>query len=341
MNRFIPLALLAVLLLILPMFTESPYILHSFIMILFYAYLATSWNIIGGFAGQLSLGHSAFLAVGAYVSTLLFIYFGLTPWIGMFVGGAGAALIAVLLGIPSFRLKGAYYAIATIAFAEGLAVILKTVNNIGPIQMGGAEGLMVPWQANGGFLDFQFLSKIPYYYIILAFLAIVLLLSWFIERSKLGFYLTALREDEEAAKALGINTQQVKLIAAGISAFFTAIGGTFFAQLIRYLDPGTVAGFDLSAQIVFIAIVGGIGTLFGPFVGAIFLITVGEFTRVYFGNSILGLPLIIYGSAVVLVMLFLPKGIIDPLLRLIGLGPRKTKASQLRTLKSGDMQKPN
>lgn len=329
MKRFLPLGLLTLLLLALPFLNDNPYILHSFIMILFYAYLATSWNIVGGFAGQLSLGHSAFMAVGGYTSTLLFIYLGLTPWLGMIAGGLVAALIAVLIGIPSFRLKGAYYSIATIAFAEGLAVILKTVKEVGPIHLGAAEGIMVPLKMDAGFLDFQFLSKLPYYYIIFVFLAVVVFISWWIERSKLGFYLTALREDEDAAKALGINTRRVKLIAAGISAFFTAIGGTFFAQLIRYLEPATIAGFDLSAQMVFLAIVGGLGTVFGPFVGAILLTAVGEITRVYLGDSIQGLHLIIYGMAVVLVILYLPKGIIDPILNLIGLGNKKQKSKSL------------
>lgn len=335
MKRFFPLGLLTLLFATVPLFNDNAYILHSFIMVLFYAYLATSWNIVGGFAGQLSLGHSAFMAVGGYISTLLFIYLGVTPWLGMIAGGLVAALIAVLIGIPSFRLKGAYYSIATIAFAEGLSVILKTVKDLGPIHIGAAEGIMVPLKMDAGFLDFQFFSKIPYYYIILTFLAIVLFVSWWIERSKLGFYLTALREDEDAAKALGINTRQVKLIAAGISAFFTAIGGTFFAQLIRYLEPATIAGFDLSAQMVFLAIVGGLGTVFGPFVGAILLTAVGEITRVYLGDSIQGLHLIIYGMAVVFVILYLPRGIIDPIMNLIGLGSKKQKTSVLvpKTLK--------
>lgn len=310
-NKLIILSLIIIGSLLIPIVPMNSYTLHSIIMILFYAYLATCWNIVGGFAGQLSLGHSAFLAIGAYTSTLLYIYLDLTPWIGMLIGGLLAALIAVLIGIPSFRLKGAYYAIATIAFAQGLLVILVTVKNVGPVNLGAAEGLMVPLMPEATFLDFQFFSKVPYYYIILSFLFVVLLISWWIERSKLGFYLMAVKEDEEAAQALGIHVQRVKLIAAGISAFFTAIGGTFFAQLIRYVEPATIAGFDLSAQMVFLAIVGGLGTVFGPLVGAILLTTVGEITRVYFGDTIQGLHLVIYGVAVVLVILYAPKGIVE------------------------------
>jgi len=322
-KKFIPLGLVGLMLLALPLSTSNPFILHSFIMVLWYAYISTSWNIVGGFAGQLSLGHSAFLAIGGYTSTLLYTYLNLTPWLGMLAGGTLAALVAVLIGIPSFRLKGAYYSLATIAFAEGLSIILKTVRQVGPVYLGADEGVHVPLRVDPGFFDFQSNGKIPYYYIILVFLAIVLAVSWYIERSRLGYYLTALREDEEAAKALGIDTRKVKLIAAGLSAFFTGIGGTFFAQLIRYLEPGTIAGLDFSVQMVFLAVVGGLGTVCGPFVGAVFLTTIAQVTNVYWGDSIPGLNLIIYGIAVVSVILFMPpgQGIINLVLRVLGLGP--------------------
>ena len=333
MKRFIVMGVILLVLLVFPLVVDSPYILHSFIMILFYAYLSTSWNIVGGFAGQLSMGHSSFMAIGGYISTLLYIYLGITPWMGMFAGAAVAALVAVLIGIPSFRLRGAYYSLATIAFAQGLLIILQSVQYIGPIRLGGAEGLIVAQKPNAGFWDFQFFSKVPYYYIILVFLVVVLFACSYIERSKLGYYLTGLREDEDAAKALGINTQANKLIAAGLSAFFTAIGGTFFAQFIRYLEPASIAGLDLSIQVVFLAVVGGLGTVFGPFVGAIVLTTLAQLTQVYLGGSSSGLHLIIYGTAVVLVILFMPsgQGVIHPLLRLLRMGP----SQEIRPGRSG------
>ncbi len=321
MKKFIPLIILVAAALLLPAVIDNQFLLHSAVMILFYAYISTSWNIVGGFAGQLSLGHSSFLAIGAYTSTLLSIHLGLSPWIGMLAGGCVAALVAVLLGIPSFRLKGAYYALATIAFAEALAMLLQTVNKVGNIELGGAEGLRIVSKPDSTFWDFQFLSKVPYYYIILGFLAVVLLVCWYIDRSKLGYYLTALKEDEDAAKALGINTQKAKLIAAGISAFFTALGGTFYVQLIRYLEPANIAGIDLSTQMVFLAVVGGLGTVFGPLVGSIVLTTLATVTQIYLGSSSSGLHLIIYGAAVVAVILFMPsgQGIIHPILKFLGL----------------------
>lgn len=321
MKKYIPLGMLALVVLSIPLVIDNQYILHSIVMILLYAYLSTSWNIVGGFAGQLSLGHASFMAIGGYASTLLAIHFGLTPWIGMLVGGCIAAFVAVLVGIPSFRLKGAYYSLATVAFAEGLSMILQTVNRVGSIELGGAEGLRVASIPDAGLLDFQSLSKVPYYYIILTFLTVVVFVSWYIDRSKLGYYLTALKEDEDAAKALGINTQRVKLFAAGLSAFFTALGGTFFAQFIRYVEPATIAGIDLSTQMVFLAVVGGLGTVFGPLVGSIVLTTLATITQIYFSGSSSGLHLIIYGLAVISVVLFLPPGhgIIHPIMDLLGL----------------------
>lgn len=309
LNRRVLLIIALGIVLILPLFIKGPYILHSICMIILYAYLATSWNLVGGFAGQLSLGHSAFLAIGAYTSTMLYIETGLTPWIGMIIGGIIAAVIAILIGLPSFRLRGAYYALATLAFAEGFRRLLESTSSIGKFTLGGAEGLSVPIAVDGTIWDLQFLSKVPYYYIFLVFLIIIILVSWNLERSKLGYYLTAVREDEDAAKALGINTRNVKLIAAGLSAFFTAMGGTLLAQLIRYLEPASIAGFNFSAQMVFLAIVGGIGTVFGPLFGAVLLVTIGEYTRATLGDFIPGFHLILYGVAVVLVIRFYPKGI--------------------------------
>lgn len=309
LNKKILLVVTLVFVILLPLFIENPYVLHSICMIILYAYLATAWNIVGGFAGQLSLGHSAFLAIGAYTSSLLYIEIGLTPWLGMIVGGIIAALIAVLIGLPSFRLRGAYYALATLAFAEGFRRLLESTKQIGNFSLGGAEGLSIPIAVDGTFWDFQFLSKVPYYFIFLVFLIIILFVSWKLERTKLGYYLTAIRENEDAAKALGINTRNVKLIAAGTSAFFTAIGGTLLAQLIRFLEPASIAGFDFSAQMVFLAIVGGIGTVFGPLFGSLLLVTIGEITRATLGDFIPGFHLILYGIAVVLVILYYPKGI--------------------------------
>lgn len=310
--KWLPATVVLGLLAAVPLFLKQPYYLHTAIMVLFYAYLACSWNIVGGFAGQLSLGHAAYAAIGGYTSTLLFIYLGLTPWIGMLVGGVLAAAVAVLVGLPTFRLKGAYYALATVAFAEGFRVILESVKHIGSWETGGAEGLMVPLIGNAPWA-MQFMGKVPYYYLILTMLVLVVLVSWWIDRSKLGYYLTALREDEEAAQALGSNTAKAKLQATAISAFFTAMGGTFYAQLVRFLEPPAIAGADLSNQMVMLAIIGGRGTVFGPVLGGILLSMLGEFTRAKLSGSLMGIHLVLYGIAVMIAIIYKPQGLIEPL----------------------------
>lgn len=292
----------------LPLVVTSPYYLHIMAMVLFWAYLACAWNIVGGFAGQLSLGHGVYLATGAYISSLLFSYLHISPWLGMIIGGAAAALLGVVVGYPTLRLKGAYYALATVGFAEGFKVILINTTDIGPWHTGGAEGFLVPLLGESA-LHMQFLSKVPYYYIALAMLLLIIGIIVWIDRSRLGYYLTALREDEDAARALGINTSRAKLTAAILSAFFTGVGGVFYAQLIRYLEPNAVAGEIISNQIVFLAIVGGRGTVMGPVLGGFFLTIIGEMTRTFF-DQVMGLHLFIYGVIVVLFVIFKPKGLI-------------------------------
>ncbi len=311
-KSFILPLLLGVVLILFPFLIKNPYFIHMIIMVFLYAYWSCSFNIISGFAGQLSFGHSAFIAIGAYSAGLLYKYMDLTPWIGMLIGGLIAATIAVFIGMPAFRLRGAYYAISTIAFSEGFRIILETLKKIGPWDFGGAEGFMLKSAGKDSLLAFQFTSKIPYYFIMMIMLIAVILISIWIERSKFGYYMSAIKEDQEAALALGINAHKIKLTAAAISAFLTALGGAFYIQLIRYIEPSSIASNILSDQLVFYAIVGGIGTVWGPVIGAALLTLIGEIARTYFTN-LPGLHLLIYGAVVVVVMLFSPKGILEPL----------------------------
>lgn len=300
---------LFLILLVLPLVISSPYWLHVIIMILFWAFLGSSWNIIGGFAGRLSLGHGAFVATGAYTSSLMFKYLGVSPWFGLIIGGLAAALLGFLVGYPTLRLRGAYYALSTVAFAEGIRTILTNTTDIGSWHTGGAEGFIVPLLGDTP-LYMQFNSKAPYYYIILSLLVMVILLCLKIEKTKFGYYLTALREDEDAAAMIGVDTTKVKVKAAVLSAFLAGVGGVFYAQLIRYLEPNAVAGALLSNQIVFLVIVGGKGTVFGPILGAIILTIISEVSRTMF-HQVMGLHLFIYGIVVVLIVMFKPAGVID------------------------------
>ena len=311
---YVPLLLIG-LLFAIPLFSSSPIFLHLVILIYFYSYLTLSWNLVGGLAGQVSLGHTAFTGIGAYTSTVLFMHFGVTPWIGMLVGGVFSAVAAVLIGYPCFKLRGAYFALSTLGFLEALRIIVENTQQIFGIPIKGAMGIEVPLRGHSP-LQFQFLRKEYYYYIILVMMLITLWITYRILKSKFGYYLAAIKNDIDAAQSLGVNVSKEKLKAAALSAFLTGIGGTFYAQLILFIDPPGIFSGYLALEIVLIAVIGGRGTLMGPVLGSFLLIPVSELTRIYLGGTYFGVHLIVFGGILIVVMLFLPRGINDPLVRL-------------------------
>jgi len=313
-SKFYTTLILLLVLFSIPLIIKNPVFLQLMILVFWYAYLTLSWNIVGGFAGQLSLGHAAFTGIGAYTSTVLFIQFGLSPWLGMLAGGTFAAIIAITIGYPCFRLRGAYFALSTIAFAEALKVLVENTREVFGIPIKGAQGLLVPLKGQS-LINFQFLSKAHYYYVILIMMLVALFITYKITKSKLGYYLSAIRNDVDAARSLGINVSRCRLKAAILSAFLTAIGGTFYAQMLLFIDPAGIMGLYLSMEIVFIAIIGGRGTLMGPILGAFFMVPIAEFTRFYFGGQKVGVHFIIYGIALIAIMLFSPRGINDLIVR--------------------------
>jgi branched-chain amino acid transport system permease protein len=303
-KNLIPLILLF-LLILLPS-VASEYLLHIFILVLLWAYLATSWNILGGYAGQHSLGHGVFLGIGAYTSTLLFIRLGISPWLGMWIGGALSALAAWFIGYLCFRygLKGPYFALVTIALAEAFVFLSSNI-----VSVGGARGLEVTWIGNNP-LMMEFDGKLGYYYIILIILVFGILITQWLHKRRPGYQWVAVRENEDAAEALGVDTLRTKIEATVLSAFMTAIGGTFYAQYFTYIGPRTVFGEVVSVQILIFAIIGGLGTVWGPTVGALLLVPVAELARANLSGSVGGAHLVLYGTVMVLVMLFVPKGIV-------------------------------
>jgi branched-chain amino acid transport system permease protein len=232
----------------------------------------------------------------------------------MIIGGILASIVGVIIGLPTFKMRGAYFALATIAFAEGIRVMMENIDNLGPLRLNGPRGLQIP-PLNTGLLNFMFATKEPYYYIILFMLAGVLLLTYAISRSKLGYYLVAGGEEPEAAMALGINVARAKLIAMAMSSFLTAFAGTFWAQFTLYIHPKSVISLDISFEIAFIALIGGRGSIAGPVLGALLLRPVTDLSRIYFGGKLPGLHLIIFGVVLIVVMLYQPRGLQEPLTR--------------------------
>jgi branched-chain amino acid transport system permease protein len=282
------------------------YALHVVTHVLLVAYLASCWNLAGGYAGLFSFGHAAFFGVGAYVSTGLLLRLGLTPWLGMLAGAAAAAALGFAIGALCFRyrLRGPFLALATLAVAEMLRVAAV---NLRPL--GGAMGLLIPLQSGGAPALFQFRDRRAYYYVALALVAGIAAAGAVIARSPLGYRFLAVRDDEEAAACLGVNVFRAKCAAMALSGGTTALGGVFYAQYFLFIDPPTMFGPAASIDIFLPAIVGGPGTVAGPLVGAVLLGPLSELTRGYLRGYV-GLHLIAYGLILLAVVLFLPQGLV-------------------------------
>ena len=281
------------------------YHLEVLISVVFWAYLGIAWNLLGGYAGQFSFGHAAFFGIGAYTSTLLLLQAGLTPWVGMFVGGGLAATFGLFEGYLSFRygLKGPYFSLVTLAFAEMLRVVSLNTKAVGS-----SLGLVVP-SATAAPAMFMFSGKLPFYYVILAMGALALGLTWRIGRARIGFSLAAVRENEDAAEAAGVDALAAKLRAMALSSFLTALGGTFYAQYFAYIDPTITFGPSVSIGALLPAIVGGAGTVLGPVLGSFVLTPLSELTR-YALRGRAGADIMLYGAVLVLVISFLPQGLV-------------------------------
>jgi len=301
-----------VVLLALPAVLSS-YAVTLFILIFFYGFLGQAWNIVGGYAGQLSVGHAAFVGVGGYTAAMLSIETGLTPWLGMLVGGALAALLGAIIGYLGFRfgLRGFYFVLLTVAFAEICRIAVSNIDAVG-----GPLGLYITF--TGDPRQFQFQDSRVYYYIALALMLVATAAAWAIERRRFGIYLAAIREDEAAAEALGVNAFKYKMLAMIVSSFLTGLGGTFYAFYLFSLQPNTLFGIPLSVEIIIRPIVGGAGTLLGPILGSFILTPLAELSRLYLGQGGLhGAHLIAYGVLLIGVVLFLPEGAYPRLRRLL------------------------
>jgi branched-chain amino acid transport system permease protein len=288
-----------------PLAFTKPFPRHVMIMVFLYAMLAQAWNVLAGYCGQISLGHAVFFGAGAYTSTVLVTRVGLTPWVGMLAGVLLAVLLSQVIGYPVFRLRGHYFAIATIAVGEIVQTLVISWDWVG-----GARGLFVPIVRPDSFRSFQFhQSKQTYYYIALGLLLVALAVTRRMEGSRTGYYFRAIREDQDAAASLGIPVARYKQRAMALSAGLTALGGTFYAQYILFIDPESVLPLSLSILICLVAVLGGVGTLWGPLIGAAILIPLGEWTRVALGGTGKAIDLLVYGALIMLVSVIQPGGI--------------------------------
>ena len=308
-NKKVIVALVALTLglIVFPLFGPSPFYLHLMILIFMYAVMSQSWNVIAGLSGQISLGHGAFFGIGAYTSSVLYVQYGLTPWLGILLGMVLAALVAIAIGIPMLRLSGHYFAIATLLIGISFQVVFQRWEMVGA-----ASGLWIPLTEESSWLALQFHdSKAPYYYVFLAFFIVTYLLVWRLSNSKIGFRLRAVRDDYQAASSLGIDVSRYKIIAYVISAIIMAPMGSLFAQYILIVDPDRMFNLEISILVLLMTVLGGIGNIWGPLVGVAILIPISEYTRIYLGGTGGAVDLIFYGLILMLICVFRPAGLIS------------------------------
>jgi len=293
------------LLLAYPLLTASvPVYQRLGALVLLSAIGASAWNLIGGYAGQVSVGHAVFFGAGAYSALALYSHFGLPPLAGVPLGALIAALIAALIGVPTLRLSGHYFSMATIAVAELARVLITNWEWVGGAQ--GISGPAVPRTV----LDLSFTSALPYYYIFLAVLAALLWVTWHIETSRMGYYLRAIKDSERAARSLGVAAGRYKLYAYMLSAGITAVAGSLYALMFGFVDPDSGFGILISVKMLIMAALGGSGLLFGPLIGAMILVPLEEISNSLLGGKGAGLTFVVYGAIIVVIARFLPSGIL-------------------------------
>lgn len=303
-NRYVPYIFLTIVIL-LPLVLPSRYLLRTIINIFFFAALGCAWNIIGGYAGQLSLGHAAFMAMGAYPTALMLLHWNVPPWISFIPGVMVAVVAAYSLGHLVFGLRGPYFALSTLAFGEIFRILLLHFRD----QTGGSLGVTIPFKGTNAW-RLQFASEQPYYFMSLGLLALCLYVSYRVYNSKMGYYLQAIKENQDAAENLGVDLASTKVKALMISAALTGLLGSFYVAYFYYIDPDSVAGLDLSIKIILVAIIGGVGTVWGPIIGSFILVPLTEISNYLFGSGRAGASLVIYAIILMIVVLFSPRGMV-------------------------------
>jgi branched-chain amino acid transport system permease protein len=297
-------AALFIVALCVALFSDNLFLQDAIILTLLWAGLASAWNIAGGFGGQISLGHAAFFGLGAYTSTLLKIHLGWSPWIGMLCGGLLVVLVSGFIAFAATRLRGPYFALLTLAFAAVVQIIAARWYSF----TRGNEGLSIAFQP--GFANFIFTDKLSWTIVIICYVLVLYMICVWGARARFGFQLAGMREDEDAAQAIGIDTRLLKIATIALSAFFTALGGTFYAQYVGFLDPGYALSVDLSIKFALMCMIGGLSTPLGPILGAILITALELYLRAKWGGQRSGLYLMVYGVLLILIVRVMPEGVV-------------------------------
>ena len=290
-----------------PLVVRDAFLLDSLVLILIWGTSAAAWNVAGGYAGQISLGHSAFFGLGAYAAALFGARWDLSPWLGLAVGAVVATAIGLVIGYLSNRLRGPYFVLATIAFSQVLLIVGSRWRGF----TAGSEGIPVPFRP--GFWTLGIADKRVWVWIVLVLAVLVYLVQLYLERARRGYQLAAVREDEDAALSLGVPARRLKVAAICVSAALTAACGALWAQYIGFVDPFYVFSIDLSVKFALAAIIGGLGTALGPFLGSALVTTVETYLRAQFGGigaGLVGIYLIVYGCALIVMVRWVPQGLV-------------------------------
>jgi branched-chain amino acid transport system permease protein len=310
MRRFIWPSVVLALIIAYPLLFSTPFQQRLGALVLLYAIAASAWNIVGGYAGQVSVGHVVFFGCGAYAAMGAYSHFALSPLVGIPAGIVLAVAIAAIIGVPTLRLSGHYFSMATIAVAELVRLIVTNTD-----YLGAAVGLSGPTVPRNVF-DLSFISALPYYYVFLAVLSLTLGITWWMTNSRMGFYLRAIRDSERAARSLGAPASRTKLYAFMLSAGLTSVAGALYAMMFGFVDPESGLGILISVKILIMAALGGAGLLFGPLVGALILVPLEEISNNLLGGKGAGLTFVLYGAIIVLIARFQPGGILTLINRL-------------------------
>lgn len=322
LGRIRPIPVLSLMLLgIAPFIYSHPFYLHVLTLTFLFAFVSGAWNLISGYGGLFSLAHAAFFGVGAYTTAILYVDHGITPWLGLFFGGLVGIVVALIIGFATFRLRQFFFVLSTLACSEAIHALFTYWR----LQVPTGLGTTIP--RNSGFMNLTFGTELPYTIITYVFLLVIVLIVWIINQTRINYFLRAIKNDEDAAICMGVDVFKVKLLIFSISAFFTAVGGGFYAMYNLYIEPDSIFSVDLMIQYIVFAIVGGMATIAGPIIGTVVLLPLTVFFRGWIGGLMAPLGFFVYGILLVIVILLVPGGIMQGIKSLMGENRWMKKAS--------------